>query len=151
LSETAEQRTKRRFIEYLGLTRWTYQYSFFYQNSKEARASALDDATKLKEKLRRTTALKAQPFLYRLCLYRANAFHTIFTTKAIDLELLESIMLKVNTFEVRVIGRTLREEKIENYKRAIKNQRPHNLIDFFGDTKINRIALLNLNAIERIS
>lgn len=143
MTESAEQRTKRRFNEYLGLTKWTYQYSFFYQDSSDARACALDDATKLKEKLRRTKALRTQPFLYRLCLYRANAFHTIFTTKPIDLELLESVMLKVNHLEIRVVGRSLSAEKIENYRRSVNAQRPHNLISFFGDKKINRIALLN--------
>lgn len=147
MTESAEQRTKRRFNEYLALTTWTHQYSFFYQDSKDARACALDDATKLKEKLRRTKALKAQPFLYRLCLYKANAFHTIFTTKAVDLDLLESIIGKVSEVELRTVGRELPEGKIENYKQATNRQRPHNLVGFFGDKKINRIALLNNKSI----
>lgn len=147
MTETAEQRTKRRFNEYLDLTTWTHQYSFFYQNSEDAKAYALDDATKLKEKLRRTKSLRHQPFLYRLCLYKANAFHTVFTTKPIDLELLDSIIAKVNSVEIKVAGRELSDWKIEKYKRAVSKQKPHNLVGFFGDKKINRIGLLNSKAI----
>jgi hypothetical protein len=147
LSETAEQRTKRRFIEYLDLTTWTHQYSFFYQCAEDARACALSDTTKLKEKLRRTKALKSQPFLYRLCLYRANAFHTIFTNEAIKVGLLESIICKTSGAELKVVGRELPEWKIERYRHAVSKKPPHNLKGFFGDKKINRIALLNVKKI----
>lgn len=143
MTESAEQRTKRRFVEYLDLTEWKYQYSFFYQSASDARDCALGDATKLKEKLRRTKALRLQPFLYRLCLYKSNAFHTIFTTKKIDLSLLESLINKVSEAEVRVRGREVAYWKIDKYRDAVSRQRPHDLKGFFGDKKINRIALLN--------
>jgi hypothetical protein len=149
LTESAEQRTKRRFIEYMDLTTWTHQYSFFYQSPEDARACALSDATKLKEKLRKTKALKSQPFLYRLCLRKANAYHMVFTTKAVDLELLRSIALKTSEVEIRVLGKKLPDWKIESYKKRVSRQEPHNLVGFFGDKKINRIALLNVKAIEK--
>lgn len=148
MSETAEQRTKRRFSEYLDLTTWKYQYSFFYQCSMEARACALSDALKLREKLRRTNILKCRPFLYRLCLYKTNAFHTVFTTEKIDLDLLNSIASKASDVELRILGRKASDAKIQNYKRAIKRQKPHNLVGFFGDKKINRISLINKNCID---
>src|SRR5690606_36948505 len=107
----------------------------------------LNDASKLKEKLRRATALKDQPFLYRLCLYRENAYHTIFTNKPVDEQLLYSIFFKVSAVDFKVAGREVADWKIEKYRRAVTEQRPHNLKRFFGDKKINRIALLNKKAI----
>lgn len=147
MTESAEQRTKRRFREYLDLTDWTYQYSFFYQCSEDAREFALSDATRLKEKLRRAKSLRSQPFLYRLCLYQANAFHTVFTTKPIDLNYLQALIEKASKCELKVAGRAVSEWKIERYKNSVYTQRPHNLVGFFGDKKINRIALLNAKAI----
>jgi hypothetical protein len=147
MTETAEQRTKRQFNKYLDMVTWTHQYSFFYQCADDAKANALEDAPKLKEKLRRTKALTSQSFLYRLCLYRANAYHTVFTTSPIDLDLLHSLILKVSPVEINVAGRELLDWKIETYRRAVSKQRPHNLVAFFGNRKINRIALLNAKAI----
>ena len=148
MTETAEQRTKRRFIEYLDMTEWEYQYSFFYQCAMDAREFALVDAAKLKEKLRRTRSLQSQPFLYRLCLYKSNAFHTVFTTKKVDQILLKSLVEKVAKVEIRIMGREITSWKIEKYKRAVSKQRPHDLKGFFGDKKINRIALLNIKHIK---
>lgn len=147
MSETAEQRSKRRFNEYLDLKIWTHQYSFFYQCSEDARACALSDSAKFKEKLRRTKALKSQPFLYRLCLYRGNAFHTIFTNEAIEVGLLETIICKASGAEFKVVGREIPEWKIKKYRCSVSKNPPHNLKGFFGDKKINRIALLNAKKI----
>lgn len=147
MTETAEERTKRRFREYLELIEWTHQYSFFYQDSEDAKACALGDATRLKEKLRKTKALKNQPFLYRLCLLRSNAYHTIFTTQSIDVEFLAVIFQKISVADFKIGGREVSEWKIEKYKHSVSTQKPHNLIGFFGDKKINRIALLNGKAI----
>lgn len=147
MTETAEERTKRQFNQYIELGIWTHQYSFFYQSAEDARAHALSDAPKLKEKLRKTTALKDQPFLYRLCLYRDNAYHTIFTNKPVEEQLLYSIIFKVSEADFKVVGREVPDWKIEKYKRAVAQQKPHNLKRFFGGKKINRIALLNKRAI----
>lgn len=147
MTETAAERTKRQFNQYIDLGIWTHQYSFFYQSAEDARMHALNDASKLKEKLRRATALKDQPFLYRLCLYRENAYHTIFTNKPVDEQLLYSIFFKVSAVDFKVAGREVADWKIEKYRRAVTEQRPHNLKRFFGDKKINRIALLNKKAI----
>lgn len=147
MTESAEQRTKRRFCEYLDLTEWTYQYSFFYQCATDAREFALGDATKFKEKLRRTKSLQSQSFLYRLCLYKSNAFHTVFTTKKVDEMLLQALVDKVSKVEIRILGREVADWRIERYKNAVRKQRPHDLRGFFGDKKINRIALLNVKAI----
>lgn len=143
MTETAEERTKRVFIKHFDSVRWTYQYSFFYQSTQSSKEFALSDAPKLKEKLRRTVALKDQPILYRLCLKLKVAYHTIYTLTPIDIDLLNSIIDRVSEADIKVIGRRLSDWKIKSTRQSILNQQPHDLKGFFGDQKINRFGFLN--------
>jgi len=48
--------------------------------------------------------------------------------------------------EIGMLYRARTEAQVIRYRSAVKVQKPHNLKRFFGDKKINRIALLNQKA-----
>jgi len=173
LSESAEDKSKRRFCEYLDLADWRYQYSFFHNDEHTAQEFAIQDSAALRKALAR--AFKDQPFLYRLCLTNRGykqareevdedtgeiitlpkekpvllPYHMFFTTKKLDYGVVSKLVNKYcnDIDEIHMLYRARTEAQIVRYRSAVKVQKPHNLKRFFGDKKINRIALLNQKAI----
>lgn len=172
MSESAEDKSKRKFCEYLELAAWSYQYSFFYDDLELAKAHAIQEGATLRKALAR--AYSDQPFLYRLALttygYKSAReevdeetgeiitlpkekgivvpFHMFLTTEKLERKVVDKLLKKpslgaISTF----LGRTKTEAQIQRYGTAVRNQNPHNLKKYFGDKKINRIALLNQKAI----
>jgi len=75
MSESAEDRTKRRFLNLFNLTGWGVQISIFYPNKEESQLHAIKDSKNLRKMLGK--AYKDQPWLYRLCLlYRKTKTET---------------------------------------------------------------------------
>ncbi len=172
MSETPEEKTKRRFCDYMELADWKYQYSFFHNDLEVAQLSAIQDGAIIRKVLSRN--FKTQPFLYRLCLtsrgYRQARelvdeetgeifslpaekpallpFHMFLTTEKLDYGLVCSLIGKYCIdSEVGILYRVRSKGQMIRYKSAVKIQKPHNLKRFFGDGKINRIALLNRRAL----
>lgn len=183
MSESAEQKTKRKFIEHLDSADWCYQYSAIYVEPADAKNFALEDGQRLRKRIARK--FNRQPFLYRLCLlnrkyhiidvvenvdketgeilddyivkgkelletnYELTAFHTFFTTQKIVFKDLQVVVNAcVDGRSVRLLNRRISAAKLESYQAKVRNQNPHNLKHFFGDKKINRIALCNKKAID---
>lgn len=171
MSESAEDKSKRRFCEYLDLADWRYQYSFFHNDKQTAEEFAIQDGAALRKALAR--AFKDQPFLYRLCLTSRGykqareevdedtgeiislpkekpvilPFHMLFTTKKLDYGVVSKLVDKhCMDSEIGMLYRARTEAQVVRYRSAVKVQKPHNLKRFFGDKKINRIALLNQKA-----
>ncbi|MET0015019.1 MAG: hypothetical protein ABW088_15310 [Sedimenticola sp.] len=155
MSESSEDRTKRKYINYLHSCEWKYQYSIFYK-SIAASKEAVNHAHKLKRNFSRTFK---NPLLHRLQLRGGldpkifddgvpgkrviAAYHSFFSTDKLDREKLEDIAGRVVDGQIKVNYRSLRPEKLARIESAIKNQKPHDLITFFGKSNIQRISLLN--------
>lgn len=165
MSESAEEKTKRRFVECANLGIWNYQYSFFHNNPDTAK----DFAERDKQGLKRILSRKfKQPFLYRLCLskrgrtvvehadedtgeiishIRSNGelvpYHMFLTTKKLPTGFWDDIKDRFDV-DLDMAYRTKSSDQVEKYAQAVLKQKPHNLKRFFGDKKINRIALLNV-------
>lgn len=172
MSESPEDKSKRLYCQYLSLADWRYQYSFFYDDQEIAKEYAIQEGATLRKALAR--AFKDQPFLYRLALttygYKAARgevdeetgeiiqlpkekgvvvpFHMFLTTQELNREALGKLLKKQSLGGINtMLYRTRTDDHIRRYGTAVRNQKPHNLKRFFGDKKINRIALLNKKAI----
>ena len=169
VSESAKDRTKRTFCEYMNLCTWKYQYSFFHNDFDVAKEFAITDGQILRKVLGRK--FKDQPFLYRLCLNSHKQesetvnettgeitlvneksillpYHMFFTTRKLPEGALSDAINYCMDGELNCMYRPVRPAKLQSYRSAVKVQEPHNLKRFFGDRKINRISLLNQKAIE---
>ncbi|MDB6081986.1 MAG: hypothetical protein JWO53_1258 [Chlamydiia bacterium] len=175
MSESPDERTKRVFIQHLDLADWSYQYSIFYYDKKDAQDFAIGDSQKLRKAIARK--FNDRPFLYRLCLlyrkkryesaetidektgeaietteisetgYEETAYHMFFTTAKLSFKDLQLVVDKCCASQMIIRNRTRSEEQIVSYKSAVKNQRSHNLKNFFGNKKINRFSFLNAKAL----
>ena len=168
MSESPENKTKRRFSEYLGLANWSYQYSFFHNDLQTAQECAIQDGATLRRVLARK--FRDQPFLYRLCMIKRRdkveedvdeatgeitttkvnfptlPYHMFLTTQKLPEDSLDDATNYCMDGEINWLYRSRKEEHLTRYNSVIKAQVPHNLKRFFGDKKINRIALLNKKA-----
>jgi len=66
MTETAEDRTKRKFIKHLKSADWNYQITVFYRSEEDSKAHAIEDSKKLRKMLGKE--FNQYPWLYRLCL-----------------------------------------------------------------------------------
>ncbi len=159
MSESPEDRSKRRFLEHLDSHQWTYQVSIFlnYYGDKE---HSLDVFDSVRSRIARV--YKEQPFLWRLAAKGGlppsyfkdeediglakvtSPYLTLFTDTSIPKKEIKHIIDKMpGDFELRVKVTALSEDKINSYRRAVKKQKPHNLKAIYGDRKINRFGVLN--------
>lgn len=157
MTETAEQRTKRTFTNYLKDYEWPYQYSIFYRNIEESK-SAVEHSKIIRNALK--SYYRKQPFLWRLCLIRTNVehlnnsdyryntvvvpFHTIFTTEPMSNEELCDLMEDKIKSELYTKKRRRNLETNLAYATVVLKAKPHELNKHFKtESKINRFSVLN--------
>lgn len=143
MSESSEDKSKRKYVALLTGNEWRHQYSVFYDDPTQS-VRLLSDMVRFKQSLRRKVA--DQPFLIRIqTLNKAGqplqAYLTMFTTKRV--EGLKDVISKLFASPVNVAGRTLQQAKIDSIADAICTQRPQDLSKVFGKTGVNRWSVLN--------
>ncbi len=149
MSESSEDKSKRSYLKLLENYEWNIQYSIFYDEIEHS-TSLLEDMIRFKQTLRRKCP--NQPFLTRIQLLNRRSHHnpaggtqaylTILTTRDTHREIQESTEDSMNA-HCNITSRKLSPAKINSMARAIKNQKPHRLTDFFKKEKVNRYSLLN--------
>ncbi|WP_460094491.1 hypothetical protein [Pseudomonas sp. S2_B03] len=142
MSETSEEKTKRKYLTVLRGYQWSYQHSIFYKDAEQSHA-LLDDMVRFKQVLRRRCP--DQPFLIRVQALKRGAVHQAFlsiitTAKVEDLQEIAN-----NTFPalMNVVGRRLSAERLSQQASVIEEAKPHDLSKLFDKSGINRWTLLN--------
>ncbi|MNJ41418.1 hypothetical protein D3C77_363420 [compost metagenome] len=143
MSETTEDKTKRKYLAVFKGNPWSNQYSVFYADPTMSN-SLLDDMVAFKQRLRRV--YPDQPFLIRIQLksgsgWPLHAYLTMFTTKPVDG--LQDLVSQLFTTPMKVLSRRLNEGKMVTIANAIDKQRPQNLSKFFAKAGVNRWTVLN--------
>lgn len=154
MSESAEDRSKRKFNSRLLSHKWAFKYSIFY-NSYDVAKEAVDHAPKIRIALRKE--LPTTAFVWRLILSMPSAgqikdinfsessgympIHTFFMSEKIDIKILKRVAASVVSEEMTYcVAKSVSRFELERYATAIKNQRPHDLKSIFGDRKLNRVS-----------
>lgn len=119
MSETTEDKTKRKYLTVFRGYPWSNQYSVFYEDPSLSLA-LLDDMVAFKQRLRR--AYPDQPFLIRLQLksgsgWPLHAYLTMFTTK--PAEGLQDVVSKLFKTPMTVLSRRLNEGKLQPLLRQL--------------------------------
>ena len=149
MSESSVEKTKRKLSALILNHAWTHQYSIFYIDNKEGHR-LIQDGNKLKKSLKKL--YPASPFLvcYRT-LYRAEygglqAYAIIFSMQKIK----DMAEIAENAFSAstRHRNRKVSREKLESTARAIRNQRLHDLEEFFGRS-VRRYSIINKSELDR--
>lgn len=143
MSESSEDKTRRKFAKYLLHPRWAYQYSFFYDDPADSK-SLLDDQKLFRQEFIRK--FPNQPFLVRVqTLKRAGrelqAYLTIYTTQ--KTEGVFEVADRYFSAPVNVLYRQLTERRREVKANKIFTQKPHDLTKFFGQVRIRRYGIIN--------
>ncbi|WP_236182279.1 hypothetical protein [Pseudomonas sputi] len=143
MSESSEDKTKRKYLAVLRSYQWSYQHSIFYDDPEQSHA-LLDHMVKFKQTLRRRCP--DQPFLIRVQMLKKGgrplqAYLTIFTTEKV--EDLRNMANKVFPTVMNVLGKKLSTEKLDQIATAIEKQKPHDLSKLFGKQGVNRWSVLN--------
>lgn len=142
MSETSEEKTKRKYLTVLRGYQWSYQHSVFYDDPEQS-LGLLEDMASFKQMLRRRCP--DQPFLIRVQALKKGAVHqaflSIITTAKVDD--LREIANKTFPAKMNVIGRTLSVERHDSIARAIEKQKPQDLSKLFDKAGINRWSVLN--------
>ena len=144
MSETSEDKTKRKYLTVLRTHQWSYQHSIFYNDAEQSHA-LLDDMVRFKQVLRRWCP--DQPFLIRVQALKKGAVHqaflAIFTTAKV--KNLQEIANKTFPATMNVVGRRLSAERLSQQARVIEEAKPHDLSKLFDKAGINRWSVLNKN------
>jgi len=142
VSESSEEKTKRKYLTVLRGYQWSYQHSVFYADSEQSHA-LLDDMVKFKQVLRRRCP--DQPFLIRVQALKKGAVHqaflSIITTAKVDD--LRDIANKTFPATMNVVGRGLSAARLSQQARVIEEAKPHDLSKLFDKAGINRWSVLN--------
>lgn len=146
MSETTEDKTKRKYIALLKGNQWSHQYSVFYDNLTLSN-QLLTDKQRFLQSLRKQ--FPGQPFLVRIQTKMGNgrgekglqAYLMILTTTRSDG--FKEIVDKSFASKMNVISKPLVGLKPFTIADAINNQKPHDLTRVFGDVRIKRWTLLN--------
>lgn len=147
--ETSEDKTKRKFANYLLAPIWNYQYSVFYETPEDSK-NLLVDQKSFRQELGRKFA--DQPFLIRVqILQRGNvrqAYLTMYTTDKV--KGLQELADKCFPVAVNVVYRRVTPDWCELKANKILSQRPHDLPKLFGDVRIRRYGVINKRLLEDI-
>lgn len=140
--ESSEDKTKRKFANYLLHPIWTYQYSVFCDDPEES-INLLEYQKVFRRELGRKFA--NQPFLVRIQTHRlANvhqAYLTLYTTqKTVGFQELADRYFPT---AVNVIYQQLTERKRATKAHKILTQKPHDLTKLFGEVRIRRYGVIN--------
>lgn len=143
MSETSEDKSKRKYVKVLRDNQWSYQYSVFYENPEES-VGLLADMVKFKRCLKREYS--GVPFLFRIQLHthhsgELQAFLTLFTTE--KLKGFDELANKAFPSSMNTQYQRLTDEMLSRKASAILHQRPHNLSKVFGKDGQNRWGVLN--------
>ncbi len=146
MSETTEDKTKRRYLAVLKGNDWTYQYSVFY-DKPELSVNMLSDMAKFKQRLRRL--FPNQPFLIRLQELRKGRIRQVFLSiiTTAKVENLREIANKMFPATMNVLSKALSAEKLDTIAGAIERQVPHDLNRFFNKDNVPRWSVLNSNSL----
>lgn len=142
MSETSEEKTKRKYLTVLRGYQWSYQHSVFYDDPEQS-LGLLEDMASFKQMLRRRCP--DQPFLIRVQALKKGAVHqaflSIITTAKVDD--LREIANKTFPATMNVVGRRLSAERLSQQARVIEEAKPHDLSKLFDKAGINRWSVLN--------
>lgn len=158
MTESPEERSKRKFLNYYDQHDWKYQITIFLKSPDDVK-----NAQELFAKARKHFARKNPdyPTLWRIGVKGVRPqevfrdydgdksiinmpYITFFTTREFDYTEAVALFdnLKVSErFDIR--QRSFTGLKPIKYRRSVKNQRPHNLKAPLGEKKINRFGILN--------
>jgi hypothetical protein len=142
VSETSEEKTKRKYLTVLRGYQWSYQHSVFYDDPERS-LGLVKEMVSFKQMLRRRCP--DQPFLIRVQALKKGAVHqaflSIITTAKVD-DLVE-IANKTFPAKMNVVGRRLSAERLSQQASVIEEAKPHDLSKLFDKSGINRWTLLN--------
>ena len=159
VSESSQEKTKRKTLELLSSEQWSYQLSIFYRCFSN-RLLALEHKEKVTRVLKRLNP--EQPMLYRLCLYNAPhehlddiddndlltermPYHAIFSSDPFSLkesELAEALSQAVGV-SLNVLKRGFKGELKRRYLSAIKTGELHELKEYFNTNRVRSYYLIN--------
>jgi hypothetical protein len=145
MSETSEDKTKRKYLALLNGNKWSHQYSVFYDDLTLSNR-LLTDKEAFLQTLRKQ--FPGQPFLVRIQTKMGNgrgdkglqAYLMILTTAQSDVQ---EVADKSFTSVMNVKSKKLVGLKPFTIASAIDKQRPHDLQKVFGDVRIKRYSVLN--------
>ncbi|NWA44704.1 hypothetical protein HX793_22280 [Pseudomonas reactans] len=146
MSETSQDKTKRKYLSLLREHQWSHQYSVFYDDLTLSNR-LLTDKEPFLQSLRKQ--FPDQPFLVRIQTKAGNgrgdktlqAYLMILTTARSDG--LKEIVDESFTSTMNVMSKKLVGLKPYTIASAIEKQKPHDLHMVFGDIRIRRWSLLN--------
>ncbi|AIG03749.1 Uncharacterised protein [Pseudomonas fluorescens] len=149
MSETSEDKTKRKYLTVLRDYQWSYQHSIFYKDAEQSHA-LLGDMVKFKQVLRRRCP--DQPFLIRVQALKKGAVHQAFLSiiTTAKVEDLEGIANKTFPAAMNVVGRRLSAERLSQQAHVIEEAKPHDLSKLFDKSGINRWSVLNKDKLHSI-
>jgi hypothetical protein len=150
MSETSEDKSKRKYVKVLRDNQWSYQYSVFYENPEES-VGLLDHMVKFKRCLKREYS--GVPFLFRIQLHthhsgELQAFLTLFTIE--KLKGFDELANKAFPSSMSTLYQRLTDEMLSSKASAILQQRPHSLSKVFSKEGQNRWGILNKDALKPI-
>lgn len=144
MSETSEDKSKRKYLSVLEGNEWGYQYSVFYDNPEQS-VELLGDMVTFKRYLRRQYS--NQPFLFRIQTHIhkeekvLQAFLTLFTTE--KLTGFGDLADKAFPSPVNTMYQPLTDGKLASMIGSIEKQKLHDLSKLFGKVGQNRWGILN--------
>ena len=144
MSETSEEKSKRRYLSVLKENQWSYQYSVFYDDPVQS-VELLDDMVRFKRYLRRE--YKNQPFLFRIQTHMhrdkqvLQALLTLFTTE--KLTGFEELANKAFPSPMNTQSRYITDGKLASMVESIGRQRTHDLSKLFNKVGQNQWGILN--------
>lgn len=152
MSETSEEKTRRRYLQIMNDYEWSYQYSLFYDNPDDS-YRLLDDMVKFKQALRRKWPNTA--FLIRIQSHRRDmgterkdkvlqAFLSILSTSKLQ-GVMDGFLDSLFSAQVNIIYKKLSVGKQKQIYNSIARQQPHDLAKVFKHKKgpIKRYSILN--------
>jgi len=144
-SGTSEDKTKRKFANYLLVPIWNYQYSVFYEAPEDS-TNLLVDQKQFRQELGRK--FPDQPFLVRVQSLQSprrgnvrQAYLTMYTTGKVTG--LQELADKCFPVTVNVVYRRVTPDWCEVKANKILSQRPHDLTKLFGDVRVRRYGVIN--------
>lgn len=149
MSESSEEKTKRKYLTVLRDYQWSYQHSVFYDDPEQS-LGLLEDMASFKQMLRRRCP--DQPFLIRVQALKKGAVHQAFLSiiTTAKVEDLQGIANKTFPAKMNVVGRRLSAERLSQQARVIEEAKPHDLSKLFDKAGINRWSVLNRQLLLRI-
>ncbi|MFG3502929.1 hypothetical protein ACGFZ7_17505 [Pseudomonas sp. NPDC047963] len=152
MSESSEEKTKRKYLQMMNDYEWSYQYSLFYDDPDDS-CRLLDDMVKFKQALRRKWPNTA--FLIRIQSHRRDmgagrkdkllqAFLSILSTSKLQ-GIMGGFADPLFSAQVNIMYKRLSVGKQKQIYSSIARQNPHDLAKVFKDKAgpIKRYSILN--------